>query len=62
VRDLRTGSGRWPPLRHAVVLVIVNAATLRAVTPCRVAVVPGDRIQRAMLEQVASHRRDQITA
>jgi CRP-like cAMP-binding protein len=31
-------------------------ATLRAVTPCRVAVVPKDRIDRQALEQVAKGR------
>ncbi|HZC98820.1 MAG TPA: cyclic nucleotide-binding domain-containing protein [Actinomycetes bacterium] len=39
-----------------------RTATLRALTPCRVAVVPGDQLQRAMLEQVASHRHHQTTA
>jgi Cyclic nucleotide-binding domain len=39
-----------------------RTATLRAVTPCRVAVVPGDRVKRGMLEAVASHRHDQTTA
>jgi CRP-like cAMP-binding protein len=39
-----------------------RTAILRAVTPCRVAVVPGDRVERGMLEQVASHRHDQTTA
>jgi hypothetical protein len=39
-----------------------RTATLRAVTPCRVAVVPGDRVARGMLEQVARHRHDQTTA
>src|SRR6266540_3180395 len=38
-----------------------RTATLRAVTPCRVAVVPGDRVERGMLEAVASHRHDQTT-
>ncbi len=33
-----------------------RTATLRAVTPCRVAVVPGDQVERGMLEAVASHR------
>jgi CRP-like cAMP-binding protein len=31
-----------------------RTATLRAVTPCRVAVVPGDRVARGRLDQVAS--------
>jgi CRP-like cAMP-binding protein len=31
-------------------------ATLRAVTPCRVAVVPKDRIARQALEELASSR------
>jgi hypothetical protein len=35
-----------------------RTATLRAVTPCRVAVVPGDRIDRTALAEVARHRRD----
>jgi Cyclic nucleotide-binding domain len=35
-----------------------RTATLRAVTACRVAVVPGDRVERAMLQEVASHRHD----
>ncbi|HYY80807.1 MAG TPA: cyclic nucleotide-binding domain-containing protein, partial [Actinomycetes bacterium] len=35
-----------------------RTATLRAVTPCRVAVVPGDRIDREALEQVARRRRE----
>ncbi len=39
-----------------------RTATLRAVTPCRVAVVPGDRVERGMLEEVASYRHDQTTA
>jgi Cyclic nucleotide-binding domain len=39
-----------------------RTATLQAVTPCRVAVVPGDRVDRSMLEQVANHRHDQPTA
>jgi Cyclic nucleotide-binding domain len=39
-----------------------RTATLRAVTPCRVAVVPGDQIDRGMLEQVASHHHDPTTA
>jgi CRP-like cAMP-binding protein len=34
-----------------------RTATLRAATPCRVAVVPGDRIDRAALEEVAHGRR-----
>ena len=38
-----------------------RTATLRAVTPCRVAVVPGDRVVRGRLEQVASQH-DQATA
>ncbi len=33
-----------------------RTATLRAVTPCRVAVVPADRVQRGILEAVARHR------
>jgi len=33
-----------------------RTATLRAVTPCRVAVVPKDRIDRQALEQVAKGR------
>ncbi len=39
-----------------------RTATLRAVTPCRVAVVPADQVERGMLEQVASHRHDQTSA
>jgi len=39
-----------------------RTATLQAVTPCRVAVVPADRIERGMLEAVARHRHDQATA
>ncbi len=39
-----------------------RTATLRAVTPCRVAVVPADRVERGMLERVARHRHDQTTA
>jgi CRP-like cAMP-binding protein len=39
-----------------------RTATLRAVTPCRVAVVPGDQVERAMLEQVASHRHERTSA
>jgi CRP-like cAMP-binding protein len=39
-----------------------RTATLQAVTPCRVTVVPGDRVDRATLEEVASHRHDQTTA
>jgi hypothetical protein len=35
-----------------------RTATLRAVTRCRVAVVPGDRVDRAALAEVARHRRD----
>jgi hypothetical protein len=31
-------------------------ATLRAVTPCRVAVVPSDQIDRAALEEIARGR------
>jgi len=38
-----------------------RTATLRAVTPCRVAVVPGDQVERGMLEEVARHRHDQTT-
>jgi hypothetical protein len=34
-----------------------RTATLRAVTPCRVAVVPGDRVDRAALAEVARRRR-----
>jgi Cyclic nucleotide-binding domain len=34
-----------------------RTATLRAVTPCRVAVVPGDRIDREALAEVARRRR-----
>ena len=33
-----------------------RTATLRAVTPCRVAVVPGDRVDRAALEEIARSR------
>jgi hypothetical protein len=33
-----------------------RTATLRAVTACRVAVVPGDRVERVLLEQVARRR------
>jgi CRP-like cAMP-binding protein len=33
-----------------------RTATLRAVTPCRVAVVPKDRIDRQALEEVAKGR------
>jgi hypothetical protein len=39
-----------------------RTATLQAVTPCRVAVVPGDRVKRGMLEAVAKHRHDETTA
>jgi len=35
-----------------------RTATLRAVTRCRVAVVPGDRVDRAALAEVARRRRD----
>jgi hypothetical protein len=35
-----------------------RTATLRAVTRCRVAVVPGDRVDRAALAEVARGRRD----
>ena len=35
-----------------------RTATLRAVTACRVAVVPGDRIDRTALAEVARRRRD----
>jgi hypothetical protein len=38
-----------------------RTATLRAVTPCRVAVVSTDQVQQGMLEQMASHRHDQTT-
>jgi hypothetical protein len=34
-----------------------RTATLRAVTPCRVAVVPGDRVDREALAEIASGRR-----
>ena len=34
-----------------------RTATLRAVTPCRVAVVPGEQVDRAALEEVARRRR-----
>jgi CRP-like cAMP-binding protein len=34
-----------------------RTATLRAVTPCRVAVVPGDQVDRAALSEVAKGRR-----
>jgi CRP-like cAMP-binding protein len=34
-----------------------RTATLRAVTPCRVAVVPGDQIDRRALDEVARGRR-----
>jgi CRP-like cAMP-binding protein len=33
-----------------------RTATLRAVTPCRVAVVPKDRIDRQALEEIAKGR------
>lgn len=33
-----------------------RTATLRAVTPCRVAVVPGERIDRQALEELAKGR------
>jgi CRP-like cAMP-binding protein len=33
-----------------------RTATLRAVTPCRIAVVPGDRIDPRALEELASGR------
>jgi hypothetical protein len=39
-----------------------RTATLQAVTPCRVAVVPSDRVDRSKLEQVANRRHDQTTA
>jgi hypothetical protein len=35
-----------------------RTATLRAMTRCRVAVVPGDRVDRGALAEVASRRRD----
>jgi Cyclic nucleotide-binding domain len=35
-----------------------RTATLRAVTACRVAVVPGDRVERVLLEQVAGRREE----
>ena len=35
-----------------------RTATLRAMTRCRVAVVPGDRVDRAALAEVARRRRD----
>jgi CRP-like cAMP-binding protein len=35
----------------------VRMATLRAVTACRVAVVPGDRIDRSLLSEVEQSRR-----
>jgi CRP-like cAMP-binding protein len=35
-----------------------RTATLRAVTRCRVAVVPGDRVDRDALAEVARRRRD----
>jgi CRP-like cAMP-binding protein len=35
-----------------------RTATLRAVTRCRVAVVPGDRVDRTALAEVARRRRD----
>src|SRR5919108_1346302 len=35
-----------------------RTATLRAVTPCRVAVVPGDRLDREALAEVARRRRE----
>ncbi len=38
-----------------------RTATLQAITPCRVAVVPGDRVKRGMLEAVAKHRHDQTS-
>jgi hypothetical protein len=37
-----------------------RTATLRAVTPCRVAVVPPDRLDRQALEQLASSRRPPV--
>jgi CRP-like cAMP-binding protein len=39
-----------------------RTATLRAVTPCRVAVVPGDRIDRQALEELAKGRTPGPTA
>jgi hypothetical protein len=39
-----------------------RTATLRAVTPCRVAVVPGDRIDRQALEELAKGRTPDPTA
>jgi hypothetical protein len=38
-----------------------RAATLRAVTPCRVAVVPGDRLPEADLELIAVGHRREVT-
>jgi hypothetical protein len=38
-----------------------RTATLRAVTRCRVAVVPGDRVDREALTEVARHRREDAT-
>jgi hypothetical protein len=35
---------------------------LRTVTPCRVAVVPGDRVNRQVLEELAENRRLDSTA
>jgi hypothetical protein len=35
----------------------VRMATLRAVTACRVAVVPGDRIDKSLLSEVEQSRR-----
>jgi CRP-like cAMP-binding protein len=39
-----------------------RTATLRAVTPCRVAVVPGERIDRQALEELAKGRTPDPTA
>jgi hypothetical protein len=39
-----------------------RTATLQAVTPCRVAVVPVDRVEQGMLEELARHRHDGTTA
>jgi CRP-like cAMP-binding protein len=39
-----------------------RTATLRAVTPCRVAVVPGERIDRQALEELARGRTPDATA
>ena len=43
--------GRWSLLREGR-----RTATLRAVTPCRVAVVPKDQIDRQALGEVAEGR------